>query len=148
MTTYTTAEADDLLKQSLPSKEKIQANSKELGSLRQEFGQYFMDGSNYTTAEPLLREAADNSDPDDRGARLSLARCLAKENKMAESGKLYAQVIKTYKSTDKQPSKYLLTAAIKVFQASHMTDQLKSAQSDLSKITSKHLRDSDDGDDE
>jgi hypothetical protein len=34
-----TAEADALLKQSLPSKEKVRANSKELGSVRQEFGE-------------------------------------------------------------------------------------------------------------
>ncbi len=148
------AEANDLLKQSLPSKEKVQANSKELGPLRQEFAEYFMDGSNYTMAEQLLREqvahneAVGNDDSHNRGALLSLARCLAKEKKMAESGKLYAQVISTYKSADKQPSKYLLTAAIKVFQASNMTDQLKSAQADLSKITSTHKQDRDDDDDE
>lgn len=143
-----TAEADALLKQSLPSKEKVQANSKELGSIRQEFGEYFMDGSNYTSAEQLLREAVDNGDGEDRGVRLSLASCLAKENKMAESGKLYAQVIAAYKSADKQPSKSVLRDAIKVFQAGQMTDQLKSAQSDLAKITSRHPQETDDDDDD
>ena len=137
------AKADEIAKDSFPTKLKIAKNDDELGSLYGAFADYYMSRSNYLAAEQLLREQLAH----DRGAGKKefhnvllvqrLGDCLVKEHKKADASNLYDTTITSLHKADVLPPVSFLKSAIEVFRSNKMIVQLKSAESDLRKIESR-----------